>query len=147
MVGQTAVLIVGLLWRLGGWGKCFGKNPRRYGYPLVAGLYSYFILHSSPYISLLLCLTTHLTTRLPLTYSDDDIDTVWEFCWVWISGFLIGAPAVLLHGWHGFTLALLPMFAQGISITLSNIKQTADYLPHDACEILIGCAVMGAMIG
>lgn len=148
MVGQTAiVLIVGLLWRWGGYGKPFGKHPRRYGYPLVAGLYSFFVLHASPYNAILLALTAHLTTRLPLTLQDSDIDTAIEWAWVWIAGFLIGAPAVILHGWNGLLYALLPMCAQGISITLSNIKQTADFLPHDACEILIGCAVMGAMIG
>lgn len=66
--------------------------------------------------------------------------------WLFISGYLLGLASILVHGWMGFFLALIPALVQGISVTLSNLPKTAKDWPHEACEILIGASVAIAIL-
>ena len=143
---QAAILINAVLWSLGGAGAWpFGRNWRRVGYPvlvLVIALQSGL----SDVMAVLLAILCHLSTRLPLTFFGSTIPGHWfNWIWLWLGGYIIGLPAVLTHGWWGLAYALLPAFAQGLSVTLSNLPGSASAWPHEACEVFIGAAVFLAL--
>lgn len=140
-------IINALLWRLGGAGALpFKRNWRRLIYPTLVLVFS--LIAGFGAIRAILCvLVCHLTTRLPLTLEDNDMDTVLEYLWIWVHGYILGLPAVILYGPIGFLYALVPMIAEGISVTLSNVKYTRGVFTHEFCEGVIGYSVMLSMIG
>lgn len=134
------------LWRLGGAGaRPFRKNWRRIGYPLLAAICAGLsgVIY---YKVIAIAIACHLSTRPPLTLIGDDIHKHWlNWIWLWVLGYLLGLPAVILHGWHGFLFALIPAATLGISVSLSNLKLTASIFTHEFCEGVIGFSVFFAI--
>lgn len=126
-----------ILWALGGtWNRYF----RRIGYPLITTCLVGFTLGFSWQL-LVLPLLTFFATTLPLTLKGDDVtSSIWNRLWVWVAGYLIAAPVLLLS----FNL-LLPLWScvtQGVAVTLSNEKMTAHLMPHKLVESLVGFSVL-----
>ena len=136
-------VINSFIWRLGG---SVNKNIRRLGFPLLLVLV--FVWTLPIWKLLLLAISCHLATRLPLTLIGNDIPKHWfNWIWVWIAGYLLGLPSVIVHGYSGFLYALIPFFGQGISVTLSNLKRTRTIFVHEFCEAVIGASAMASVIG
>lgn len=132
-------LLIAFLWRIGGAGwKPFEKNWRRIVVPLVI-LTTLLISGAGVIHSILIAAFLLAALRLPLTLIGSEINSPLNFLWVWISGLVLGIPSLIAHGWTW--MVILPMLAQGISVTLSNISKTARDWPHEACEVLIGYSV------
>ena len=141
-----AYLVNAILWRLGGAGKWpFKRHWRRVGYPVLSFILALSWGHSLTF-SLTIASLCHASTRLPLTLIGNSLYTHWiNWPWVWVVGYILGLPAIMTHGWDGLLRALLPAFAQGWAITLSNIPSEARDWPHEACEVLIGFVVLLAI--
>lgn len=141
------VLALGFLWRIGGHGwKPLGKDWRRIVAVLV--IFLSCLWRGYPAWQSMLCAAPcFFVFRLPLTLIGSSLYDHWiNWPWQFIVGYLCGLPAVAIHGWAGFALAGIPAIAQGASITLSNIQGLpAKTWTHEACEVLIGCSVAGAL--
>jgi hypothetical protein len=136
------------LWRMGGSGmKPFRKNWRRFGWPML--LLAWCLTHGvNVWIAILAAILAHGTTRLSLTFFGDSLREHWfNWLWIWIAGYAIGLPSVLLHGWIGFVYALIPCVTQGLGVTLSNIAgDPAETFVHPWVEAVVGVAVAQAVI-
>lgn len=135
------------LWRLGGDGcPPFKRQWRRIGYPVLL-LVACILREISPLIAILVALLAHLTTRLPLTLTDSDVDSVKEFIWVFFLGFIYGLPSVLINGLDGLIYAIWSMLVTGLSLTLSNISgDMARVFKHEFCEAVIGFAIIQVIL-
>lgn len=148
MGGGMIEVIAAFLWRMGGSGyPGLRRNWRRIGVPVL--LVSVCLLRwISPLIAILMGLCLHMATRLPLTFFGESLHDHWfNWVWVWIAGYILGLPSVLLHGWNGVLLALIPMVAQGLSVNLSNVSGwPAKTFTHEFCESVTGVAVALAVL-
>jgi hypothetical protein len=136
------------LWRMGGDGyPLLHRNWRRVGYPLILILSLLGGAAAWP-VALLTGILAHLTTRLPLTFIGNSLYTHWfNWVWVWVLGYIYGLPSVLVHGWAGFLLSIIPMVTVGMSLTLSNVSGVnSKTFTHEFCEAVTGFAVMRVML-
>ena len=138
-----AVPISGILWALGG---TFNKAYRRIGVPvLLAAQVIIFIGFTWWVVGILAGYLAAL--RLPFTLKGDSIhDSAINWDWIWISGALLGVPALFLGLATGnlkeaAVVGTVPMIVQGILGTLSNLKTFREIIVWKLVEISVGMAV------
>lgn len=135
-----ALPIVALLYMAGG---TFHKSFRRFGIPLFMAVFGIIFLgwHSG-WITLSLGYVAVLS--LPFTLIGDDVNGHFlNFLWIWVFGYLLGLPALVIGVYlHkiGLSLALsiIPCLLIGISATLSNLKVSRNFMPWKLVEFIAG---------
>jgi hypothetical protein len=132
-----AMPLVGLLSQIGG---TYNKLYRRIGVPSVITLVSFLLVGFQWWLPVLFILIFVVTT-LPFTLKGDSLYSHWfNWVWIWILGYLLGLPSVLL-GWKGALYSLVPCFTQGILGTISNIRGTAHLAQWKMVEGLVYIAM------
>ena len=132
----TLCPLCGLLYQLGG----FRWKPlRREGVPLVIFLSGIMAVGFSWQL-LLSCCLLWCALRLPFTLIGDSLNDSWfNWVWIWIAGYLLGMASFPLS--QSLLTPLVPLLAQGLLGSLSNIPYTAKFLPWKFVEGAIGFAV------
>jgi hypothetical protein len=116
--------LVALLSQLGG---TYNKSYRRWGVPSVITLAALLFLGFSWWLPVLF-FSIFAVSTLPFTLVGDSLHECWiNWVWIWIAGFLLGLPCIILGGKLWF--CLVPCIVQGVLGTLSNVKATAKYVP------------------
>jgi len=83
-------------------------------------------------------------TTLPFTFKGDSLFDHWfNWLWIWLPGYLIGCPSLLISGDLRVLLwSLIPAVVQGVLGSLSNVKGLmADTFVWKLVEGAIGFAV------
>ena len=142
---SLAVLVGGVLWRLGGAGaKPIGRNWRRIGLPCVI-FYLTLSSHHNVFLSLLAALISHLTLRLPITLFGDSIwASIWNVPWLFVLGYLYGTPSLLFGS--GLLSPLIPCLTVSVLTVLSNIPSTSRIFVWEAVEMAVGVSVILSFI-
>lgn len=126
--------LVGLASQLGG---TYNKLYRRWGVPSIITIAALLFLGFSWWLPVLFISIFSVST-LPFTFIGDSLQQHWfNWIWIWIAGYLLGLPSVLLSGERGLYFALVPMAVQGICGTLSNVKATSKFFQWKFCEFII----------
>lgn len=137
---MTIIALSAILNRLGG---SKNKNYRRWGLGVLFFLLA--IMKGLPIGVCALCLPASHILRLPISRTDDDINTKGDFAWVYVVSLLW--TITILPFYIGdlesyLSSALVFSLVVGSSICLSNIKQTADIFKWEFVECLYG-ALLG----
>lgn len=124
--------IVGLLSQLGG---TYNKLYRRVCVPLVITGFSSLLLGFTWWLPVLFISVFGVST-LPFTFKGSSLYDHWfNWIWIWIAGFLLGIPSILIGG--SIFSCFIPCVVQGIVGTCSNLKFTAKYFQWKFCEFII----------
>jgi hypothetical protein len=130
------VPVFSLLYVIGGWKQ---KNWRRLGLPI--SLLAFGWLFGGLSWSLVAsCLLLGAVLRLPFTLMGDSLYAWWgNWVWIWVVGYLFGASSLVLR--FDLIAPLLPLAAQGIFGTLSNLRVSSRYFPWKWVEAIVGASV------
>jgi hypothetical protein len=127
--------ICAILYQLGG---TYNKLIRRVGIPSVITLASIFV-KGWAWSDLLLWPAIFGVLSLPFTIGKGDVRKWYQFAWIWVLGYLLGAPCFLISfSPSSFYFALFPCVMLGITGTLSNIPKTASLFPWKFVEGITG---------
>ena len=121
--------VCAVLWQLGGH---YYKTIRREGVPLVIFLSGIMAVGFSWQL-LLSCGLLWCAVRLPFTLVGDSLNAFWgNWLWIWLAGYLLGMASFPLS--QSLLLPLVPMLAEGLLGSLSNIPYTSRFLPWKFVE-------------